>query len=381
MAKIGEKFTRVGPRRNRVLGLFSNFFTSFGKFYRKHFAYRLYWGRSSLYKQFIHGFVIVLTVLVALGGISTRFIQNSNRTNTIVADSLTTGNIDLLEQGGSVQSILLATTTNNFNILTYEVKEGDTFESISENFSVTVDSIKFSNRNVFNFYDENPPVGKTIRIPELNGVLYDVQEGDSFQSLMNALTAGNEIDVIEINNLKEPNYELTVGSTLLIPDGLFAPPPPPVPTIRYTPPPPPAPIPAPSDAVFAGVQFIDPLSNPGCAGYGYSRGFSSWHNGADLTKGGGCPIRAAASGTVEFAGWSSGGEGFMIRINHGNGVKTLYFHGDGQIWVTPGQAVSAGQDIMYMGCTGFCTGTHLHFSLKYNDAWIDPAPYVPYWRP
>ena len=367
-------------QQNTKITLISTLSSYFEPLYKKYFVYRLYWGRSSLYRKFVHFFIIVLTVFVAFGGISTRLTQNSNRVSTIVSNSLTSGNIDLLEQGGSVQSILLATTTNNFEIINYTVKEGDTFESISSKFNVTIDSIKFSNQKIFNFYSETPPTGKTIRIPEINGVLYDVVEGDSFLSLMNALTAGNELDIKEINNLKAPDFELTIGSTILIPDGLFQPPPHPVPSIIYTPPPPPAPIPAPSEAVYAGIQFLDPLSNPQCAGYGYSRGFSSWHNGVDLTKAGGCPIRATASGAVEFAGWSSGGEGFMVRINHGNGVKSIYFHGDGQIWVTPGQQVFAGQDIMNMGCTGFCTGTHLHFSIKHNGVWIDPAPYVPYFR-
>lgn len=381
MKQIGDRFTKKETVATKIKNVVNSFFDYFSRFYKKNFAYRLYWGRSSLYRKFIHSFIVVMTVLVALGGITSRFTENTNRANTIVADSVTSGNIDLLEQGGSVQSILQATTTNNFDILTYTIKEGDTYEILEDNFNVTKDSLKFSNRKVLNYHSDDLPVGKEIRIPEINGVLYDVVDGDSLESLMKALTAGNRIDVIEINNLKEPNYDLTVGATLLIPDGLFAPPPSPTPSINYSAPPAPTPIPALSEAVLAGVQFVDPLSNPACAGYGYSRGWSSWHNGVDLPKYGGCPIRAAAAGTVEFAGWSSGGEGFMVRINHGNGLKTYYFHGDGQMWVSPGQQVYAGQDIMYMGCTGYCTGTHLHFSLVYNGAWINPAPYVPYWRP
>ncbi|MCA9381438.1 peptidoglycan DD-metalloendopeptidase family protein [Candidatus Dojkabacteria bacterium] len=375
MSNIGTKFKLEESKPT----LLKKYASAFGSFYRKNFAYRIYWGRSSLYRSFIHFSIITLTVIVTLGGISTRLTANSNRSNTIVADSITSGNVDLLEQGGSVQSILLATTTSNFEIITYTVKEGDTYASISDNFGVTPESIKLSNANTVSYYDATPPVGKQLRIPELNGVLIDIKEGDTLDKIMNYITAGNRLDIIEINNLKEPDYALTPNSVILVPDGLFPPPPPPTPSIIYSAPPPPAPIPAPSEAVFQGVQFVDPLSN--CPGYGYSRGFSSWHNGVDLPKRGGCPIRAAAAGTVEFAGWSSGGEGFMVRINHGNGVKSLYFHGDGQMWVTAGQQVYAGQDIMYMGCTGNCTGTHLHFSLKYNGIWINPAPYVPYARP
>lgn len=378
--RLGKKTESVAKKSGRILRFARSISSVFSVFLKDRVAYRIYWGRSTLYRKLIHVFVISLTVFTAFGGLSSRFLVVNNQAATIPSDSITSGNIDLLEQGGSVQSILLATTTSNFNVLEYKVKEGDSFEIIARNFNVSEESIKLSNASRVSYYDDAPEEGTVLRIPEINGVLIDVQEGDTLDALMNELIRGARLDIIEINNLKEPNYDLTVGSTILVPDGLLPPPPPPVPSIIYTPPPPPAPIPAPSQAVFNGVQFVDPLSNPSCGGYGYSRGFSSWHNGVDLTKGGGCPIRTAASGVVEFAGWSSGGEGFMVRIDHGNGVKTLYFHGDGQIWVSPGQAVFAGQDIMYMGCTGYCTGTHLHFSMKYNGIWIDPSPYVPYGR-
>jgi murein DD-endopeptidase MepM/ murein hydrolase activator NlpD len=127
------------------------------------------------------------------------------------------------------------------------------------------------------------------------------------------------------------------------------------------------------------VQFVNPLSNPGCAGYIQSRGF--WgiyaHNGVDLAKNGGCPVRAAAEGDVIFAGWSDYGEGYNVRIYHGNGVQTSYYHGE-TIWVSVGDHVTAGQEIMYMGCTGNCSGTHVHLGLRLDGTFIDPSPYIPY---
>jgi murein DD-endopeptidase MepM/ murein hydrolase activator NlpD len=126
--------------------------------------------------------------------------------------------------------------------------------------------------------------------------------------------------------------------------------------------------------------FDDPLTSPKCSGYRQTRGYTSAHNGADLAKNGGCPIRAVAAGTVTYAGWKGYGAGYTVIIDHGGGVETQYLHGDGNIWVKAGQHVSKGQDIMYMGTTGNSTGVHLHLTLKYKGVAIDPSPYIPYRR-
>lgn len=377
--KIGKRITKE-ERESKILGFLSGILNSISNYYKKNIVYRLFWGRSNLYRNVIHASIISVTFLLFLTGFSNRFFASTQVESSISVDTLTSGNLDLLEQGGNIQSILLAETTQNFKIFNHKVKEGQSYEEIGEAYGVEAESIKLSNLDIINYYDSVPSAGTKLKIPEINGLLLKVGKEDTLNGVMGRITKGQELDIIEINGLKAPEYDLPDDQYILIPDGRINPPARPTPQPVFTPPPAAAPVPTPGNAVLAGVNFIDPLSHPGCGGYGYSRGFSSWHNGVDLTKRGGCPIRAAASGTVEFAGWS-GGEGFMVRINHGNGVKTLYFHGDGQIWVSPGQYVSAGTDIMYMGCTGRCTGTHLHFSLKLNGYWIDPSPYVPYWRP
>ena len=82
------------------------------------------------------------------------------------------------------------------------------------------------------------------------------------------------------------------------------------------------------------------------------------------------------NGTVIYSGWSSGGEGYNVRIDHGGGIVTHYYHGNGELYVKAGDKVQQGQPIMYMGTTGNSTGVHLHFSLFYKGRAIDPAPYV-----
>ena len=84
---------------------------------------------------------------------------------------------------------------------------------------------------------------------------------------------------------------------------------------------------------------------------------------------------AAASGTVEFSGWSSNGFGYNIIIDHGNGVKTLYGHAS-KLLVSEGQKISAGQHIGNVGSTGQSTGNHLHFEVRINGQRVNPAPYI-----
>lgn len=97
-------------------------------------------------------------------------------------------------------------------------------------------------------------------------------------------------------------------------------------------------------------------------------GETSYHSGTDIAAPDGSPILAAAGGTVTIANaldsWG-GGYGYYVRIDHGNGLETLYAHCS-TICVMTGQQVQAGQVIGYVGQTGRATGNHLHFEV-YQD--------------
>lgn len=99
------------------------------------------------------------------------------------------------------------------------------------------------------------------------------------------------------------------------------------------------------------------------------------HSGTDIAGRVGYPIYAYKSGLVTFAGWSSGGYGYMVRIDHGNGISTLYAHAS-QVLVKAGQEVSIGQQIALMGSTGYSTGPHLHFEIRINGVPINAYPYI-----
>lgn len=98
------------------------------------------------------------------------------------------------------------------------------------------------------------------------------------------------------------------------------------------------------------------------------------HTGVDLTAGSGTPIRATAAGVVVSAGWL-GGYGNATIIEHGGGIATLYAH-QSSMGVSDGQRVAAGEVIGRVGCTGTCTGPHLHFEVRADGTPVDPLPYI-----
>lgn len=89
-------------------------------------------------------------------------------------------------------------------------------------------------------------------------------------------------------------------------------------------------------------------------------------------------VRAATSGTVTAVGWLSGYEGYgnVVFVDAGSGYSLLYAHLSASD-VVPGQWLAVGERIGRAGCTGSCTGTHLHFELRLDSVPVDPAPYLP----
>lgn len=179
------------------------------------------------------------------------------------------------------------------------------------------------------------------------------------------------------------------ATTVLAKDsyGVTLPPPPPPPKPR------PAPV-APAASSGASGQAAAPAPAPSSAalvwpvgsevtssGYGprSCAGCSSFHEGVDLNAAAGSPIWSMAAGVVlPPLGGGYSGYGNHVRVQHlidGEMVVTLYAHmQDGSVRVSPGQSVSAGQVLGGMGCTGSCSGTHLHFEIHPGGGGaVDPA--------
>ena len=105
-----------------------------------------------------------------------------------------------------------------------------------------------------------------------------------------------------------------------------------------------------------------------------SQYFHAGHLAVDIAAPYGSQVVAAQSGIVTSAGWRNNGGGNVIQIDHGNGLTTVYNH-LGSIWVSPGSYVAAGQGIGGVGCTGMCTGPHVHFEVIVNGIIDNPMRY------
>lgn len=101
-------------------------------------------------------------------------------------------------------------------------------------------------------------------------------------------------------------------------------------------------------------------------------GAPEFHQGLDIAAPTGTTVTAAAAGTVIMAQWY-GGYGNYILIDDGGGYSTGYGHLSA-FYVSAGQQVKQGQAIGAVGCTGECTGPHVHFEIRINGKPVDPAP-------
>ena len=126
-------------------------------------------------------------------------------------------------------------------------------------------------------------------------------------------------------------------------------------------------------ATPSAAGLIWPVQGPITSPFGPRWG--GFHPGIDIGVPEGTPIHAAAAGTVIYCGWESG-YGNLVVIDHHNGLATAYAH-QSRIAVSCNQNVDQGQVIGYSGCTGFCTGPHLHFEVRVNGTPVDPLGYLP----
>ena len=104
-------------------------------------------------------------------------------------------------------------------------------------------------------------------------------------------------------------------------------------------------------------------------------GYEKFHYGVDYAVGYGTPIYAVASGTVAITSYDAS-SGNWVMISHNGGFASGYMHMTNYI-VSPGQYVSQGQVIGYVGSTGASTGPHLHFAMYHNGGFVNPSAYVP----
>lgn len=189
-----------------------------------------------------------------------------------------------------------------------------------------------------------------VDAPELRSVTFELQPDP------NATTD-------PVISRKVARYQATPTPEPL-PTPVAPPPPPPDPT--PTPPPPPPP-PAP---IVGNGMLLWPVSGGVITTY-----YSSAHLAIDIAAPAGTTVAASDAGVVTWAGWRNNGGGNVIQIDHGNGIQTVYNH-LGSVWVSVGQSVGRGEGIGAVGCTGNCTGPHVHFEVIVNGVIVNPLRYL-----
>ena len=103
-------------------------------------------------------------------------------------------------------------------------------------------------------------------------------------------------------------------------------------------------------------------------------GEGAFHPGIDISAPWGTPVRAAADGVVTGQSMGSG-YGRQVVLDHTHGLLTVYAHMSSVI-VLPGQHVTRGQVIGYVGQTGRSTGPHLHYEVRVHNVPVNPHKYL-----
>ena len=291
---------------------------------------------------------------------------------------------------------------------TYTVQAGDTLYSIARKHSVSVDAVLWAN----SLSDANVlKQGQKLTIPPSTGKLHTVKDGDTVETLAQSYGVSTT-GIVAVNGLGE-QAGLKAGQRLLIPVPLK----PTVSDPAFTPAPlqaasAAAPVPIPQDDVpqNAGTGSPTPpvisavaplLQTPGImtatgapsvtvtnrkvpklewpiptnlAKSGISQKFRPGHTGIDIYAPKGTSVKAAAGGTVKMAEKNPdgfNGYGWLIIVDHGDGISTWYAHCSG-FAVKTGDKVKAGDTIGAVGMTGRTTGPHLHFELRVSASAVDP---------
>ena len=128
----------------------------------------------------------------------------------------------------------------------------------------------------------------------------------------------------------------------------------------------------------AGLSLSWPALGAVTRGFGYDPTMGDEHPGIDIGSLRSPAVRAAGAGVVEAVGYTPGFDGYgeIVLVDMGSGIEALYAHLSSS-HVAAGAVVFPGELLGIAGCTGYCTGTHLHFELRENGAAFDPAALLP----
>lgn len=271
-----------------------------------------------------------------------------------------------------------------FDIIEYQVQQGDTLFGIADRYGLKPETIFWGNFDLLEGDPHSIRPGQELSILPVDGASYEWKDGDRLDTVAATFKVTPE-DIIDWpGNGLDPAVDLAnppikAGTILVIPNGKRE-------VVDWRSPritrsnPAVASIlgPGACGAIYTGPigsgSFVWPTSSHWISGYPYIPGV---HEAIDIGGSEGNGIYAADSGVVVYAGWNNSGYGYVIVIDHGNGWQTLYGHLSG-LKVGCGDPAYQGQQIGNMGCTGNCTGPHLHFEMR-SDVYgrVNPINFLP----
>ena len=233
------------------------------------------------------------------------------------------------------------------------LQSGETLTDVTDRYGISIEALVGGNPDLSSL--DRLPAGMELLIAPSEGLVITL-EGEEHLSLVLDRYDVNPAEVARANDLDSP-ADITAGMLLFLP-GVE---------------------PAQSLERLSKVRELEntyrwPLHGRITSYFGRRNlglGTSSFHRGIDVAAPYGSTIYAARSGTVSFAGWSSQGYGYLIKIRHMGGAETWYGH-NSKILVGVGQFVRQSEPIGLVGSTGISTGPHLHFELYESGRAIDP---------
>lgn len=247
----------------------------------------------------------------------------------------------------------------------YTIRSGDTLSKIASRHGIKTTTLASANDLSVT---DTLSVGKTLKVPQADGVYVKVRAGESLSHL--ATRYGIKASEIqEANQIGDPRA-IREGQTLFLPGAE------PVAVKRSE---------RRERGEFqqasrgligdlgraVGKNFIWPTAGKISSSFGQRDGRQ--HHGVDIPRPKGSPIHAAKGGVVIAAGWN-GDYGKTVDISHGNGVVTRYAHCS-KITVKAGDKVEKGELIGHVGDTGRASGPHLHYEVRIGGRPVNPAKF------
>lgn len=247
-------------------------------------------------------------------------------------------------------------------VVEYQIQPGDTVSQLAEKFGISEDTIYWEN-DVSAKTKLNP--GDYLRILPVTGVRHTVGRGETVHSIAKKYDISPQalVDYPFNSFVNDETFQLAVGQTLIVPDGV-KPDEIPVSPRRYlarqTPD---------AGSVTASGSWVWPASGQ------ITQRFVWYHPGIDIANKAGPVVVAADAGTVVAVLSQRWAYGNHVIIDHGNGFQTLYAHLSG-FRVSQGQTVAKGAPVGMMGSSGRSTGVHLHFEIRKGGVAVNPLSYL-----